>query len=118
MHAQDLVTERRGGARVAGDERTQPLIENECVVCPASLRDGRRAIPRDMTTMSGCSGLPPMFCCSSACVSGLRAANRARGRDARIVQLYKAWEDLKLGISMRPGALVHVFKNLTPGFEI
>ena len=35
IHAQDLVTERRGGARVAGDERTQPLVENECVVCPA-----------------------------------------------------------------------------------
>ena len=59
--AQDLGTERRGGARVAGDERTQPLVENECVVCPAALGDGRKAIPRDMTTMSGCSGLPPMF---------------------------------------------------------
>jgi hypothetical protein len=118
IHAQVLVTEKRGGARVAGDERTQPLVENECVVCPAILGDGRKAIPRDMRTMSGCSGLPPMFCCSSACVSGLRAANRARGRGARVVQLYKAWEDLKLGISLRPGALVHVFKNSAPGFKI
>jgi hypothetical protein len=89
-HAQDLVTERRGGARVAGDERTQPLVENECVVCPATLLlgDRRKAIPRYMTMPNGCSGLPPMFCCSSACASGLRAANRARGRGARIIQLY------------------------------
>ena len=39
-HAQVHVTERRGGARVAGDDRTQHLVEIECVVCPATLGDG------------------------------------------------------------------------------
>ena len=47
MPSQSDVTERRGGARVTGDERTEPLVENECVVCPATLGDGRKAIPRD-----------------------------------------------------------------------
>jgi hypothetical protein len=120
MHEEVLATERRGGARVAGDERTQPLVENECVVCPATLGDVRKSIPRDMIAMSRCTDLPPMFCCSSACLNGLRADKRARkdGRAARIVLLHRAWETSMLGTSLRPGDLVHVFKNSTPGFKV
>ena len=78
---------RVGGARfVVGPEREDPLVEGECVVCPANLGAEALNLPKYMCVISD---VPLMQCCSLTCKYVLKRRKSAVGKCARVVSRYE-----------------------------
>ena len=103
--------------RAVREERTQALVESECVVCIAEAREARVQV--DVARLLDIPGLPTqLYFCDRTCAATMHGDRAGRPKGLRVKDRLHEWAATWLGTDLRVGDEVFLIHDTSSGMNV